>query len=101
MNHYLIKMIDEILRSLDKNSVYEKFAVFCTMVDWRQAFDRQCLELGINSFIRNGVGGMELSQASGISMEGIHKVPFGGYLNISLNQTTIQTLSVLKRGLNL
>ena len=55
VNHYLIKMIDEILRSLDKNSVYEKFAVFCTMVDWRQAFDRQCPKLGIKSFIRNGV----------------------------------------------
>ena len=55
VNHYLIKMIDEILRSVDKNSVYEKFATFCTMVDWKQAFDRQCPKLGIESFIRNGV----------------------------------------------
>ena len=55
VNHYLIKMIDEILRNLDRNSVYEKFAVFCTMVDWKQAFDRQCPRLGVESFIRNGV----------------------------------------------
>ena len=55
VNYYLIKMIDEILRNLDRNSVYEKFAVFCTMVDWKQAFDRQCPRLGVESFIRNGV----------------------------------------------
>ena len=33
VNHYLIGFIDEILKSVDNNSVYEKFAVFCTMVD--------------------------------------------------------------------
>ena len=55
VNHYLIKMIDEILKSLATNTVYEKFAVFCTMVDWKQAFDRQCPKLGIKSFIGNGV----------------------------------------------
>ena len=55
VNHYLIKMIDEILRSVDTNSVYKKFATFCTLVDWKQAFDRQCPRLGIESFIRNGV----------------------------------------------
>ena len=55
VNHYLISMINEILINVDKNSVSEKFAVFCTMVDWSQAFDRQCPKLGINAFIRNGV----------------------------------------------
>ena len=55
VNQYLVKMIDEILRSLDTNTNYEKFAAFCTMVDWNQAFDRQCHLLGIESFIRNGV----------------------------------------------
>ena len=54
-NHYLIKMIDEILKALDTNNKYEKFAAFCTMIDWKQAFDRQCPRLGIESFIRNGV----------------------------------------------
>ena len=48
VNHNLIKMIDEIWRSVDTNSVYEKFATFCTMVDWKQAFDRQCPRLGFN-----------------------------------------------------
>ena len=55
VNHYLVKMINEILVNVDRNTISEKFAVFCTMVDWKQAFDRQCPKLGINSFIRNGV----------------------------------------------
>ena len=55
VNHYLIKMINEILVNVDKNTIYEKFAVFCTMVDWKQAFDRQCPKLGVRSFMRNGV----------------------------------------------
>ena len=33
VNHYLIKMIHEILLAVDKNSEKEKFAVFCAMVD--------------------------------------------------------------------
>ena len=55
VNHYLIKMINEILLSVDRNSASEKFAVFCSMVDWRQAFDRQCPTLGVKSFVKNGV----------------------------------------------
>ena len=35
VNHYLIKMINEILLSVDRNSASAKFAVFCSMVDWR------------------------------------------------------------------
>ena len=56
VNHYLIKMINEILGSLDGNTVAEKFAVFCTMVDWKQAFDRQCPTLGVLSFIEIELG---------------------------------------------
>ena len=55
VNHYLIKMIHEILVSLDTNSATEKFAVFCSMVDWKQAFDRQCPTLGVQAFVQNGV----------------------------------------------
>ena len=55
VNHYLIKMIHEILISVDKNTATEKFAVFCSLIDWRQAFDRQCPTLGVQSFVRNGV----------------------------------------------
>ena len=57
VNHYLIKMINEILANLDGNSTSEKFAVFCTMVDWKQAFGRQCPTLGVQSFVENGVRG--------------------------------------------
>ena len=53
--HYLIKMIDRILSVLDKNNKEEANAVIAQLVDWAQAFDRQCPLLGINSFLKNGV----------------------------------------------
>ena len=55
VNHYLIKMIHEILSSVDNNTASEKFAVFCSMIDWKQAFDRQCPTLGVQAFVENGV----------------------------------------------
>ena len=54
-HHYLIKMIDRILTHLDKNNKQEANAVLVQLVDWSQAFDRQCPQLGIESFIKNGV----------------------------------------------
>ena len=53
--HYLIKMVDRILTALDTNNKEERDAVIVQLVDWAQAFDRQCPQLGIQSFIRNGV----------------------------------------------
>ena len=53
--HYLIKMIHQILTATDKNSVNEAKAVIIQMIDWQAAFDRQCHKLGILSFIKNGV----------------------------------------------
>ena len=55
VNHYLIKIINEILACVDKNSATEKFAVWCSLIDWKQAFDRQCPTLGVQSFVENGV----------------------------------------------
>ena len=53
--HYLIKMVDRILTILDTNNQKEAYAVVAQLVDWAQAFDRQCPKLGIQSFIKNGV----------------------------------------------
>ena len=53
--HYLIKMVDRILSILDTNNQKEAYAVVVQLVDWAQAFDRQCPRLGIQSFINNGV----------------------------------------------
>ena len=53
--HYLIKMVDRILTALDTNNQGEKYAVVLQLVDWAQAFDRQCPQLGIESFLKNGV----------------------------------------------
>ena len=48
-------MVDRILTALDTNNKEEKYAVIVQLVDWAQAFDRQCPQLGIQSFLRNGV----------------------------------------------
>ena len=55
IQHYLVKFIDRILQALDNNSKQEGCAVLATLVDWQQAFPRQCPKLGLESFIRNGV----------------------------------------------
>ena len=55
IQHYLVKMMDRIISALDNNSKGEAVAVIVTMIDWRQAFPRQCPTLAIQSFIRNGV----------------------------------------------
>ena len=45
--HYLIKLVDQILKSTDKASRGETIAVLLTLVDWKEAFDRQCPKLGL------------------------------------------------------
>ena len=55
IQHYLVKMFDNILKALDMNSRGEVVAVIATMFDWRQAFPRQDPTLAIKSFIKNGV----------------------------------------------
>ena len=53
--HYLVRMIHQILTATDRNSKQEAKAVIIQMIDWKAAFDRQCHRLGILSFINNGV----------------------------------------------
>ena len=53
--HYLIKMINQILTYLDTNNDKEAYGVIVQLIDWSQAFDRQCPTLGIKSFVKNGV----------------------------------------------
>ena len=55
IQHYLIQLIDRILLSTDTNSKKDAIAVLATLVDWKEAFSRQCPKLGIESFIQNGV----------------------------------------------
>ena len=40
---------------MDNNSRRETVAVIANMIDWNNAFPRQCPKLGVESFIRNGV----------------------------------------------
>ena len=55
IQHYLVKFINRILESLDKSSKKESCAILATLVDWKQAFPRQCPKLGVESFLKNGV----------------------------------------------
>ena len=55
IQHYLIQMLQRILSTLDNNSKGDVFAVIANLVDWDNAFPRQCPKLGIESFIENGV----------------------------------------------
>jgi hypothetical protein len=55
IQHYLIQMIHRILSMLDNNSKGDVFAVVASLIDWNNAFPRQCPKLGIESFIENGV----------------------------------------------
>ena len=55
IQHYLINLIHKILTAVDINSQRETFAVIATMIDWKQAFSRQCHKLGIISFMENNV----------------------------------------------
>ena len=55
IQHYLTKMIHRILTALNNNSRKDTFAVVANLIDWNNAFPRQCPKLGIESFIQNGV----------------------------------------------
>ena len=55
IQHYLIDMIHPTLTALDNNSRGETFAVIANLIDWNNAFPRQCPKLGIEAFMRNGV----------------------------------------------
>ena len=55
VQHYLVKMLHQVLLNLDKQSQSESFAVLVSMIDWSKAFDHQSHILGLQSFIDNGV----------------------------------------------
>ena len=55
IQHYLIQMVHRILSVLDNNAKGDIFAVVANLIDWNNAFPRQCPKLGIDSFIENGV----------------------------------------------
>ena len=55
IQHYLIQMLHRILSVLDNNSKGDVFAVVANMIDWNNAFPRQCPKLGVESFMKNGV----------------------------------------------
>ena len=57
VQHYLMKMLHQILLKLDNNQQVDTFAVLAAMIDWKQAFPRQDPTLGVQSFIDNGVRG--------------------------------------------
>ena len=55
VQHYLVKMLHKILTQLDNNSGGDTFAVIVALIDWKQAFPRQCPKLGVQAFIAVGI----------------------------------------------
>ena len=55
ITHYLIKLVDRVLKVLDGSTQGEHTAVLCTLHDFSKAFDRQDPTLAIKSFQENGV----------------------------------------------
>ena len=55
IQHYLVKLVHRVLTTLDTSSKGDKNAVLATLIDWENAFPRQCHTLGVKSFIENGV----------------------------------------------
>ena len=55
LQHYLIKMIHQILSDKDNSSKGEVTAVLATLYDWKEAFPRQCPKLGVEAFMKCGV----------------------------------------------
>ena len=55
IQHYLVKLIHRIQSSLDNNSRGQVMAALLSLLDWREAFSRQCHILGVKRFISNGV----------------------------------------------
>ena len=55
LQHYLIKMIHVILSDTDNSQKGEANAVIASLIDWKEAFPRQCPKLGIQSFMKCGV----------------------------------------------
>ena len=54
IQHYLVKMIHTILSAQVRNSKSEAYPVIVQLVDWQGAFDQQCHNLGVKSFLENG-----------------------------------------------
>ena len=55
INHYLVFMIDTILKALDGSAGGHHIAVIASLIDWSKAFDRQNATLAVKSFQDNGV----------------------------------------------
>ena len=55
VQHYLMTMIHKILMKLDNNNKGDTFAIIAWLIDWKQAFPRQCPTLSVQSWIQSGV----------------------------------------------
>ena len=83
VQHYLIKMLHQILTQLDSNNPSESFAVIMSMIDWSQAFDRQSHKFGIQSFIDNSVRSSLIPVLISFFQDRSMKVKWNGKLSSS------------------
>ena len=83
LQHYLISMIDKILKDTDKRSKNEVNAILAVMVDWKEAFPRQDPTLGVKAFIDCGVRGSLIPLLMNYLQDRSMKVKWKGTLSNS------------------
>ena len=54
-HYYILKLLHQILISLVGRKNEGKLAIIASLIDWKEAFLRQCHRLGVNAFIKMGV----------------------------------------------
>ena len=53
--HYLLKLVDRILKALDYSDRQQRNAILITLLDWESAFNKVDHNLGMQAFIDCGV----------------------------------------------
>ena len=56
IKYYLIQMIHKILTALDNNARWDIFAVVASLIDWKDAFPRQCRSWELKLLSEMGLG---------------------------------------------
>ena len=64
IQHYLVRLLNRVITSMDRNGKGEVNAVLCMFIDWKQAYSRQCHTLG-SSHSSGMVSGHQLFRGQG------------------------------------
>ena len=101
LQHYLVKMINQILEDTDNNSGGEVNAVLATLYDWKEAFPRQCPKLGVKAFMECGVRSSLIPLIINYLQGRTIQVKWHGQISKSRVLIIMQIVLIQTEGLNL